>query len=148
MKRLLLSLPLLAILTTACQQSAPDLTPNYEGHYQLQFTTQTNFDTTPVTTTSTIKGSLTVVKNTDGTYTFMEKRPNDNTGRSYQVHLVGTRFEFPAQTESFPVNGVSYTPQFVGAGEFKNNRVTITRTASFTAAAVQVNSTFTSYGYR
>ncbi|GAB4006681.1 hypothetical protein GCM10028808_09070 [Spirosoma migulaei] len=148
MKRLLLALSLLAILTTACQKPAPDLTPNYEGQYQLQFTTQTNFDTTPVTTTSTSKGSLMVVKNLDGTYTFTEKRPNAITERTYKVSIVGTRFEVPTQTESFPVNGVSYTPQFVGSGEFKTNRVTITRMASFTAGSVRVNSTFESYGYR
>lgn len=148
MKRFLWSLPLLAVLLTACQKSAPDFTPNYEGHYQLQFSTQTDFDTTPVNTTTTIKGSLAVVKNPDGTYTFMEKRPNDNTGRSYQVRLVDTRFELPTQPESLLVNGVSYTPLFMGSGEFKNNSVTITRTASFTAGSVRVNSTFTSYGYR
>ncbi|MVM39615.1 hypothetical protein GO730_21740 [Spirosoma sp. HMF3257] len=148
MKRLLLGLPLLAILTTACQKPTPDLTPKYEGQYQLQFTTQTDFDNTPVTTTTTSRGSLTIAKNADGTYTFTEKRPNADIERSYQVILVGTRFEVPIQTESFPVNGVSYTPQFMGTGELKTNSVTITRTASFTAGSVRVNSTFVSYGYR
>ncbi|MCX6212994.1 hypothetical protein [Spirosoma sp.] len=148
MKRLLLSLPILTMLAVACQKSTPDLSPNYEGQYQLQFTTQTNFDNTPVATTSTIKGSLIIVKNADGTYTFTEKRPNDNIGRTYQVRLVGTRFELPTQTESFPVNGVSYAPQFMGTGEFKTNSVTIRRTASFTAGSVRVNSMYESYGYR
>ncbi|GAB3807591.1 hypothetical protein GCM10028819_44750 [Spirosoma humi] len=67
----------------------------------------------------------------------MEKRPNDNTGRSYQVRLVDTRFELPTQIESLLVNGVSYTPKFMGSGEFKNNSVTITRTASFTESRAQ-----------
>ena len=148
MKRIFLALSILTALTTACQKPAPDLSPNYEGQYQLQFTSYTNFDNTPVTATSTIKGSLIVAKNVDGTYTFTEKRPNDNTGRTYQVRLVGTQFEVPNQVESFPVNGVSYTPPFMGTGEFKTNSVTITRTASFTAGSVRVNSRFESYGYR
>lgn len=148
MKRLLFSLPLLALLTTACQKTTPDLIPTYEGHYQLQFSTHTDFDTTPVTTTTLIKGSLSLVKNPDGTYTFTEKWP-DHTERTYQVRVVGSRFEVPTQTEAFPVNGVLYTPQFVGSGEFTTNQsVTITRIANFTAGLVRVNSRWTSYGYR
>ncbi|QHW01033.1 hypothetical protein [Spirosoma endbachense] len=147
MKSFLLGLALLSILITACQKPAPDLTPKYEGQYQLQFSSHTDFDNTPVTATSTIKGSLLIVKNTDGTYTFTEKRPN-STERSYQVHLVGTKFEVPTQIESFEVSGVSYSPQFKGTGEFKTNSVTINRTSSFTAGSARVNSKWTSYGYR
>ncbi|WP_040760969.1 hypothetical protein [Spirosoma panaciterrae] len=144
MKHFFCVLILLTVGMAACQQSTTLPIPTYEGQYNLQVSGEYTFDSFPVNQTD--KGTLTVVKNADGTYTFTEKLSVKV--RSYQVRVSGAKFEVPIQIDSFPVNGVTYSPAFKGTGEFKTNSVTITRTTSFTAGAVRVNISTETYGYR
>ena len=98
-------------------------------------TGQYNVDNFPVNQTD--KGTLTVVRNTDGTYTFTEKLAV--LSRFCQVTVSNAKFELSMQTESVLVNGVTYSPEFRGTGEFKTNSVTVSRTTAFTAGAVRIN---------
>jgi hypothetical protein len=147
MKSLLLCLSLAAVLA-ACQQPVAPPTPSYEGRYVLQISSNFNFDNTPVSGSSSQKGTLTVVKNADGNYTFTETFPDAKINRSYKAVVTGATFEVPVLTEPLSVNGVSYEAQYTGSGEFKTNSVTITRTTGFTAVSVRVSGRVTTYCYR